>query len=72
MSRTSRIFKKHFGNTPVVCLSHPNIESFFSELNEDCKKEDEVKRLEALLVRKEYEISQLEDRIETLNNQLNK
>jgi uncharacterized protein YaaQ len=43
---TSEIFKKHFGETCAVGLNHPNIENFFEELNEVCKKEDELKNNE--------------------------
>ncbi len=37
---TSQLFEKHFGETAAVGLFHPNIENFFEELNEVCKKED--------------------------------
>ena len=40
---TSKLFEKHFGNTASVDLKHPNIESFFEELNDECLAEDKNK-----------------------------
>jgi uncharacterized protein YaaQ len=37
---TTDLFKKHFNNEGVVGLKHPNIEAFFTELNEQCLAED--------------------------------
>ena len=37
---THELFKKHFGNQIAVDLKHPNMESFFEELNEECLQED--------------------------------
>ena len=37
---TSELFKKHFNEEKVVGLKHPNIESFFEELNQICIQED--------------------------------
>lgn len=39
---TTDLFKKHFGEGTmgVAGLFHPNMESFFEELNEICKAED--------------------------------
>lgn len=38
---STELFKKHFGiNSASVDLKHPNMESFFEELNQECLKED--------------------------------
>ena len=38
---STELFRKHFGSDSAsVGLKHPNIESFFNELNEECKLED--------------------------------
>ncbi|MFP4462200.1 MAG: hypothetical protein ACLFQE_08390 [Thermotogota bacterium] len=37
---THKLFKKHFGSQIAVDLKHPNMESFFEELNEECLQED--------------------------------
>jgi len=42
--KTIDIFKKHFGDTPVVGMFHPNMVSFFDELNQFILQEDRVKR----------------------------
>lgn len=42
---TSELFQKHFPNVyggAGVGIFHPNMEAFFTELNEVCKKEDEL------------------------------
>lgn len=44
-TKSSDLFRKHFGDTCVVGLKHPNIEAFFEELNEECKREDALKSL---------------------------
>jgi hypothetical protein len=41
---THELFKKHFGNQIAVDLKHPNMESFFEELNEECLQEDKHKK----------------------------
>ena len=40
---THDLFKKHFGNTAAVDMKHPNMESFFEELNAECLEEDKHK-----------------------------
>ena len=40
---TTELFKKHFGNTAAVDMKHPNMESFFEELNTECLEEDKHK-----------------------------
>ena len=35
-----QLFTKHFGDAFVVNTNHPNIESFLSELNETCLREN--------------------------------
>ena len=40
---THELFKKHFGNVASVDMKHPNIESFFEELNAECLQEDKHK-----------------------------
>lgn len=40
---TTELFKKHFGNTAAVDMKHPNMESFFEELNAECLEEDKHK-----------------------------
>ena len=40
---TTKLFQKHFGNTPVVGLNHPNVEAFFDEMNQECIEEDKQK-----------------------------
>jgi hypothetical protein len=40
---TTELFRKHFGNTAKVDLKHPNVESFFEELNAICLEEDRQK-----------------------------
>lgn len=38
---STELFRKHFGSEiSSVDLKHPNIENFFSELNEECLRED--------------------------------
>jgi hypothetical protein len=37
---TSELFNKHFGDTLIASLSHPNAEAFFEELKEECLLED--------------------------------
>lgn len=47
---TSDLFKKHFPEVyggAGVGLFHPNIESFFSELNDVCLIQDSLKQLSA-------------------------
>jgi hypothetical protein len=41
---THELFKKHFGNQVAVDLKHPNMERFFTELNEECLQEDKHKK----------------------------
>jgi hypothetical protein len=36
---TSELFKKHFNDTGVVGIFHPNIEAFFDELSKECLRE---------------------------------
>lgn len=40
---THELFQKHFGNTAAVDMKHPNMESFFEELNAECLAEDKQK-----------------------------
>ena len=40
---THELFQKHFGNTAAVDMKHPNMESFFEELNVECLAEDKQK-----------------------------
>lgn len=40
---THELFKKHFGNVAEVGMKHPNMESFFEELNAECLEEDKHK-----------------------------
>lgn len=42
---TTKLFTKHFGDETAVDMKHPNMESFFEELNEVCKAEDKQKKL---------------------------
>lgn len=37
---TNDLFKKHFGDTCVTDLKHPNMEAFFDELAKECEAED--------------------------------
>ena len=42
---STELFRKHFGDQSVfVDLKHPNMEKFFSELNEECLLEDKQKQ----------------------------
>lgn len=50
---TSELFKKHFGETPAVGITHPNFESFFDELAQVCIEEDKQKALTANLTNSE-------------------
>ena len=46
---STELFKKHFGEQSAsVDLKHPNMEKFFSELNEECLSEDKQKQSEQL------------------------
>lgn len=40
---SSDLFKKHFNDMGQVGLFHPNMEKFFSELNDICIIEDSIK-----------------------------
>lgn len=40
---THDLFQKYFGNTAAVNMKHPNMESFFEELNAECLAEDKQK-----------------------------
>jgi len=42
--KTTELFKKHFGDTAVVSMFHPNIENFFTELNQQILLEDKQKQ----------------------------
>jgi hypothetical protein len=43
---TTEIFRKHFGDTyGTVGLWRPEVEAFFTELNEECLREDAAKKL---------------------------
>jgi hypothetical protein len=43
---STELFRKHFGDQSAsVDLKHPNMEKFFSELNEECLLEDKQKVL---------------------------
>jgi hypothetical protein len=42
--KTTELFEKHFGDTPVVNTDHPNIENFFEELNQICLEEGRIKK----------------------------
>lgn len=43
---STELFRKHFGDQSAsVDLKHPNMEKFFSELNEECLLEDKQKQL---------------------------
>ena len=39
---TTKIWEKHFGDTPSVNLNNPAIEGFFDELTQDCLNEDKT------------------------------
>lgn len=44
---STQLFRKHFGEQYAsVDLKHPNIEKFFSELNEECLLEDKQRDCE--------------------------
>lgn len=43
---TSDLFKKHFNEYGGAGLFHPNMESFFSELNDVCLIEDSLKQID--------------------------
>jgi hypothetical protein len=44
---STELFRKHFGDQSAsVDLKHPNMEKFFSELNEECLLEDKQKQCE--------------------------
>jgi hypothetical protein len=40
---THKLFKKHFGDQIAVDLKHPNMEKFFTDLNNECLQEDKEK-----------------------------
>lgn len=53
---STELFRKHFGSDSAsVGLKHPNIESFFNELNEECLEEDRIKNCQHEFVSREYE-----------------
>lgn len=41
---TSELFKKHFGDVCSANLKHPNVEAFFTDLNEQCIEEDRQRK----------------------------
>lgn len=46
---TSELFKKHFGDSPSANLNHPNMESFFNDLNDECIMEDKINALKRMI-----------------------
>lgn len=59
---THELFKKHFGNQVAVDLKHPNMESFFKELNEECLQENRVLKIFQQFCKDNYNLD-IPDRI---------
>ena len=68
---TTKLFKKHFGDTAFVDMKHPNMEGFFNDLNAECLEEDKykkcnihsvTKRTFRCLVCKHYDVKVINDK----------